>query len=41
MKLLLVSGYNDILLIPAGATNIRVREVQASNNYLGLYHDRI
>jgi len=41
VKLLLVSGYNDILLIPAGATNIRVREVQASNNYLGLYHDRI
>jgi hypothetical protein len=35
-----ISGYNDILLIPAGATNIQVREVQASNNYLGLYHSR-
>ena len=30
-------GYNDILLIPAGATNIKVREIQASHNYLGLY----
>ncbi|XP_069673465.1 papilin isoform X4 [Periplaneta americana] len=29
-------GYNDILLIPAGATNIHVREVQASNNYLAI-----
>ncbi|XP_023705293.1 papilin isoform X5 [Cryptotermes secundus] len=29
-------GYNDILLIPAGATNIQVREVQASNNYLAI-----
>jgi len=29
------SGYTDILLIPAGATNIRVREIQPSNNYLG------
>lgn len=28
-------GYTDILLIPAGATNIRVREIQPSNNYLG------
>jgi hypothetical protein len=38
--IIFVSGYNDILLIPAGATNIQVREVQASNNYLGLYHSR-
>ena len=29
------TGYNDVLLIPAGATNIVVREVKASNNYLG------
>jgi len=29
-------GYNDILLIPAGATNILVREEgKGSNNYLG------
>nr|XP_023024406.1 papilin-like [Leptinotarsa decemlineata] len=37
-------GYNDILLIPAGATNIRVEELAPSNNYLairnktGYYH---
>lgn len=41
LNIIFVSGYNDILLIPAGATNIQVREVQASNNYLGLYHSRI
>ncbi|GLH10987.1 Papilin [Gryllus bimaculatus] len=29
-------GYNDILLIPAGATNIKVEEVKASNNYLAI-----
>lgn len=29
-------GYNDILLIPAGATNIVIKEVTQSNNYLGL-----
>ncbi|XP_068083649.1 papilin [Anabrus simplex] len=29
-------GYNDILLIPAGATNIKVEEVRASNNYLAI-----
>ncbi|XP_022174083.1 papilin isoform X3 [Myzus persicae] len=29
-------GYTDILLIPAGATNIRVREIQPSNNYLAI-----
>ncbi|VEN50612.1 unnamed protein product [Callosobruchus maculatus] len=29
-------GYNDILLIPAGATNIRVEETDASNNYLAI-----
>lgn len=28
-------GYNDVLLIPAGATNIRVEETGPSNNYLG------
>ncbi|XP_046402802.1 LOW QUALITY PROTEIN: papilin [Ischnura elegans] len=32
----LVVGYNDILLIPAGATNILVRELEASNNYLAV-----
>lgn len=31
-------GYTDILLIPAGATNIRVREIQPSNNYLGKFN---
>ncbi|XP_028165939.1 papilin-like, partial [Ostrinia furnacalis] len=30
------NGYNDILLIPAGATNIYIREVRASSNYLAL-----
>ncbi|PSN47564.1 hypothetical protein C0J52_19332 [Blattella germanica] len=30
------SSYNDILLIPAGATNIQVREIKASNNYLAI-----
>ncbi|XP_077995776.1 papilin-like isoform X2 [Glandiceps talaboti] len=29
-------GYNDILLIPAGATNIYVEEVTASNNYIAV-----
>lgn len=29
------AGYNDILLIPAGATNIRVEETSPTNNYLG------
>lgn len=29
-------GYNDILLIPAGATNILIREVSPSNNYLAI-----
>ncbi|XP_050294454.1 papilin isoform X2 [Anthonomus grandis grandis] len=29
-------GYNDILLIPAGATNIAVEEVAPSNNYLAV-----
>ncbi|XP_050510138.1 papilin isoform X5 [Diabrotica virgifera virgifera] len=29
-------GYNDILLIPAGATNIRVEELAPSNNYLAI-----
>ncbi|XP_071454258.1 papilin isoform X2 [Hetaerina americana] len=32
----LIVGYNDILLIPAGATNILVRELEASNNYLAV-----
>lgn len=29
------SGYIDIILIPEGATNIVVKEIEPSNNYLG------
>lgn len=29
------AGYIDILLIPEGATNIAIRELAPSNNYLG------
>ncbi|XP_046586729.1 papilin isoform X8 [Neodiprion lecontei] len=29
-------GYNDILLIPAGATNIAISELRPSNNYLAI-----
>ncbi|RZF40156.1 hypothetical protein LSTR_LSTR010108 [Laodelphax striatellus] len=29
-------GYNDLMLIPAGATNLRIHEVTASNNYLAI-----
>lgn len=29
-------GYNDILLIPAGATNIHIQEKRATNNYLAI-----
>ncbi|XP_048486291.1 papilin isoform X3 [Plutella xylostella] len=32
----LTQGYNDVLLIPQGATNIYIAEVRASNNYLAL-----
>lgn len=28
-------GYNDILLVPAGSTNVIVHEQSPSNNYLG------
>lgn len=31
-----VAGYNDVLLMPAGATNVRVEEIAPSNNYLGI-----
>lgn len=31
-----VAGYNDVLLIPSGATNINIREVKPSNNYLAI-----
>lgn len=31
-----ISGYNDVLIIPAGATNIRVEEIAPSNNYLAV-----
>ena len=30
------TGYNDILLIPSGATNIRIEERLATNNYLAV-----
>ena len=32
----LTNGYNDMLLIPAGATNLRITETKTSNNYLAL-----
>ncbi|XP_068234682.1 papilin isoform X9 [Palaemon carinicauda] len=35
-KEILTQGYNDIVLIPAGATNIYVEERRASNNYLAV-----
>ena len=35
MQKTLTVGYNDIVLIPAGATNIYVEELAATNNYLG------
>ncbi|GBN47343.1 hypothetical protein AVEN_247209-1, partial [Araneus ventricosus] len=28
-------GYNDILLIPVGATSVLIQEVQPTNNYFG------
>lgn len=31
-----VIGYNDILLIPVGATNIEIKEISPSNNYLAI-----
>ena len=33
----LVAGYNDVVLIPKGATHIRIQEKNSSNNYLGQY----
>lgn len=35
MQETLTVGYNDIVLIPAGATSIYVEELEATNNYLG------
>uniref|UniRef100_A0A2H1V4N0 SFRICE_005771 n=1 Tax=Spodoptera frugiperda TaxID=7108 RepID=A0A2H1V4N0_SPOFR len=32
----LIEGYNDILLVPEGSTNIIIEEVKPSNNYLAL-----
>ena len=32
----LQAGYNDILLIPVGATNIEIREIRPSLNYLAI-----
>lgn len=36
MQKTLTVGYNDIVLIPAGATNIYVEELAATNNYLAV-----
>ena len=33
--LLSVLGYNPVITIPAGATNINVTEIRRSKNYLG------
>ncbi|XP_059480274.1 papilin isoform X2 [Neocloeon triangulifer] len=33
-------GYNDVFLIPAGATNILVRELNAANNYLAVRNEK-
>ena len=33
--LLPVLGYNPVITIPAGATNINVTEIRRSKNYLG------
>ncbi|CAH1791827.1 unnamed protein product, partial [Owenia fusiformis] len=35
-KPILETGYNDILLIPSGSTNIRIEETVATNNYLAM-----
>ena len=35
----LQKGYEDLALIPAGATNIRITETKTSNNYLALRND--
>ena len=40
-NLLFISGYNDILLVPAGATNIKIQEIDAVSNYLGEYFKMI
>lgn len=32
----MTTGYNDILLIPSGATNIEIKEIEPSNNYLAV-----
>ncbi|PRD28724.1 UNVERIFIED_CONTAM: Ppn [Trichonephila clavipes] len=29
-------GYNDIILIPTGATSIKIKELEPSNNYLAI-----
>lgn len=40
MQRTLTVGYNDIVLIPAGATNIYVEEIKSSHNYLGEYREK-
>ena len=37
--LLSVLGYNPVITIPAGATNINVTEIRRSKNYLGEFFD--
>nr|XP_027204924.1 papilin-like [Dermatophagoides pteronyssinus] len=34
------TGYNDILYIPAGSTNITIQEVMPTNNYLAIRNDK-
>ncbi|KAK4313128.1 hypothetical protein Pmani_015500 [Petrolisthes manimaculis] len=36
MQRTLTVGYNDIILVPAGATNIYVEEMRATNNYIAV-----
>lgn len=33
------AGYNDIILIPSGATTIKIQELEPTNNYLGKVFD--
>lgn len=35
LRHIFVSGYNDVLLIPQGATSINIAEIKPSSNYLG------
>lgn len=35
------SGYNQIFIIPVGATSIQIKEVKPSRNFLGMINVRI